>query len=189
MSDKKDKEKDSGEKSADIKKPAEKSMPETAKIAELKKALDEKQVELDDYKDHLKRLQAEFENYYKRVENERKELFERASEKIIVKLLTVFDDFQRALSQFDVKDETHKGIEMIFRNLHKILDEQKVVPIDAKGCKFDPFRHEVVCAVESSLPEDTIIDEVQKGYAMNGRIIRYSKVTISKNKTRADGGK
>jgi len=154
----------------------------TDKIVPLiKQELTKKQAQLEDYTDHLKRLQAEFENYCKRVEKERKEFAGFASEKLIVKLLMVIDDFERALPQLKtVPEQTRKGIEMIFRNLHKILDEERVEPIKAVGEKFDPYRHEVMLTIESDKPEDVVVEELQKGYTMNGKVIRYAKVKISK---------
>ncbi|MBW3016172.1 nucleotide exchange factor GrpE [Candidatus Woesearchaeota archaeon] len=155
---------------------------DTKEIEVFKRELAKKEAMLADYTDHLKRLQAEFENYCKRVEKERKDVAGFASERLIVKLLLVVDDFERALNELKgVPEETKKGIEMIFRNLHKILDEERVEPIRAVGERFDPYRHEVVLQVESEEPEDVIVEELQKGYTMNGKVIRYSKVKISKN--------
>jgi len=149
-----------------------------------KRELAKQEAQIADYTDHLKRLQAEFENYCKRVEKERKDVTSFASEKLVVKLLLVFDDFERALQQLkDVPEQTKKGIEMIFKNLHKMLDEERVVPILAVGQKFDPYKHEAVLQVESDQPEDVIVEELQKGYTMNGKVIRYAKVKISKNHT------
>lgn len=151
-------------------------------IEVFKRELAKKEALLADYTDHLKRLQAEFENYCKRVENERKDIVGFASERLIVKLLLVIDDFERALNQLkDVPAETKKGIELIFRNLHKILDEERVEVIPVVGQKFDPYKHEVMLQVESDQPEDVIVEELQKGYMMNGKVIRYAKVKVSKN--------
>ncbi len=147
-----------------------------------RRELAKKDAQLADYTDHLKRLQAEFENYCKRVDKERKDVASFASERLVVKLLLVIDDFERALVQLkDVPEQTRKGIELIFRNLHKMLDEERVVAIPSVGQKFDPYKHEVVLQVESDKPEDIIVEELQKGYTMNGKVIRYAKVKISKN--------
>src|SRR3989344_2968000 len=101
-----------------------------------KTALEQSQTLVAEYTDHLKRLQAEFENYAKRVEKERKEFAGTASEKLIVKLLLIIDDFERALKLLDqVPNETRKGIELIFKNLHKILHEERVEHINAVGQK------------------------------------------------------
>lgn len=155
---------------------------------QLKAELAKSQEVIADYTEHLKRLQAEFENYCKRVEKERKEYAGMASEKLIVKLLLIIDDFERALATLKgVPEEARKGIEMISKNLHKILDEEHVQQIKAVGQKFDPYKHEVLLKVESEQPEDVVVEELQKGYSMNGRVIRYAKVKVSTGK--ASGGK
>ncbi len=174
----------------------ESNMADALELKRFKEELSKKEAMLADYTDHLKRLQAEFENYCKRVEKERAILAGMASERIIVKLLLVIDDFERAMLQLkEIPEtseiatynlpETKKGIELIFKSLHKLLDEERVEPIVSVGAKFDPYKHEVVMQVESDNPEDTIIEEVQKGYMLNGRVIRYSKVKVSKG----NGGK
>lgn len=150
---------------------------------QLKAELAKSQAVIADYTDHLKRLQAEFENYCKRVEKERKEYAGLASEKLIVKLLLIIDDFERALATLkNMPEEARKGIEMIFKNLHKILDEERVEPIQSVGQKFDPYKHEVILKVENDQPEDIIVEELQKGYTMNGKVIRYAKVKVSSGK-------
>lgn len=151
-------------------------------VEKLKKELAAKGAQIQDYTEHLKRLQAEFENYMKRVEKERAELIASASERILVKLLLIVDDFERAMPQLEnVSDELKQGIGMIFDNLHKLLDEEHVKAIDATG-KFDANKHEVLMKVESSEPEDEILEEMQTGYELNGKVIRYSKVKISGGK-------
>src|SRR5574341_458711 len=87
---------------------------------QLKAELAKSQAVITDYTEHLKRLQAEFENYCKRVEKERKEFVGVASERLIVKLLLIIDDFERAMATLKgMPEEARKGIEMIFKNLHK----------------------------------------------------------------------
>jgi len=170
---------------------------EPSEIEQLKAELAKNQAVIADYTEHLKRLQAEFENYCKRVEKERKEYAGMASEKLIVKLLLIIDDFERALVTIkSVPEEARKGIEMIFKNLHKILDEEQVHKIHALGQKFDPYKHEVLLKVESEQPEDIVVEELQKGYTMNGKVIRYAKVKVSSGKQslpvgagKASGGK
>lgn len=135
------------------------------------------QAQIDEYTDQLKRLQAEFENYQKRVAKEQKEFVCFANEKLIAELLTIMDDFEKALE--NVNDE---GIKMIYNKLSKLLSDHGVKPIKSKGEKFDTFKHEVLCTQESDGDEDVIVEEIQKGYEMNGKIIRYAKVKITKAK-------
>ncbi len=162
--------------------------PQKNALEECSKELEKSKALVEDYTNHLKRLQAEFENYVKRVENERSEINLRTSERLIVKLLLIVDDFERALNQLkNVPEETRKGIEMIFNNLHKVLDEEHVKPIKSVGEKFDPYKHEVMLQVESDAPEETILEELQKGYMMKNRVIRYAKVKVSKRKEDKNG--
>lgn len=159
-----------------------------SKTEQLKQELAKKDALIADYTNHLKRLQAEFENYCKRVEKERKDFSGFASEKLITKLLLVIDDFERALPLLkNAPEETRKGVEMIFKNLHKILDEESVKAIKTVGEKLDPYKHEVLLQVESDKENDTIVEELQKGYTMNGKVIRYAKVKISKRKDSPKG--
>ncbi len=160
----------------------EKDKKEPVEHEQFKQELAKKEALIADYTDHLKRLQAEFENYCKRVEKERKDFAGVASEKLIVKLLLVIDDFERALATLkSVPEEARKGIEMIFKNLHKILHEERVEQIKAVGQKLDPYKHEVLLQTQSDQPDDIILEELQKGYTMNGKVIRYAKVKISKH--------
>jgi molecular chaperone GrpE len=137
--------------------------------------------QLDEYTDQLKRLQAEFENYQKRVAKEQKDFVCFANEKLIAELLTIMDDFEKALE--NVED---KGIKMIYDKLSKLLADQGVKPIKSKGEKFDTFKHEVLCTEEGD-EEDVVIEEIQKGYEMNGKVIRYAKVKITKAKKSVGG--
>jgi len=139
--------------------------------------------QLDDYTEQLKRLQAEFENYQKRIAKEQAQFMCFANEKLIAELLTIMDDFEKALPT--VKDE---GIKMIYKKLSKLLESQGVKPIKSKGEKFDTFKHEVLCTQESDGEEDVVVEEIQKGYEMNGKIIRYAKVKITKAKKSVGGG-
>ncbi|MBW3002289.1 nucleotide exchange factor GrpE [Candidatus Woesearchaeota archaeon] len=135
-----------------------------------------------EYEDQLKRLQAEFENYQKRIVKEQKDFVCFANEKLIAELLTIMDDFEKALP--NVKDE---GIKMIYNKISKLLSDQGVKPIKSKGEKFDTFKHEVLCTEEGD-DEDVIVEEIQKGYEMNGKVIRYAKVKITKAKKSVGGG-
>ena len=159
---------------------------QNTELDNLKEEIAKKEATINDYTNHLKRLQAEFENYIKRVEKERSDIISLSSERLVVKILLIIDDFERALKQ-DMPEETRKGIELIFKNLHKVLDEEKVAPIKAVGQKLDPYKHEVMMQVESEQPEGTILEELQKGYTMNGKVIRYTKVKISNGAKKAGG--
>ncbi len=148
-------------------------------IKVMETSLKEKEAMIKEHTEHLQRLQAEFENYIKREEKERKAFQELAAEKLIKSILIIKDDFERALKQ--IKDEESiEGIKLIYDNLMKILAEYGVKEIEAKN--FNPGLHEAVLFEASEKPEGTILEEIQKGYTMNGMVIRFSKVKIVKHK-------
>lgn len=149
-----------------------------------KKELEEKEKLLADYKEQLQRLQAEFENYIKRNEKERKELLDYTSKDILLKLVNIYDDFQRALNVSKNCDEKElvEGIKIIFNNFEKVLKEEGIQEIKCVGEKFNPYRHEVLDKVEHNEEEGKIIEELQKGYMFKDKILRFSKVRVSGGK-------
>ncbi|HSU72836.1 MAG TPA: nucleotide exchange factor GrpE, partial [Candidatus Binatia bacterium] len=149
----------------------------------LKQELDHKSKESADYLNHLKRLQADFENYIKRSDKERKEFSAYASEKLIVKLLTVLDEFEQALDAMKkggTKDDLVKGVELLYKNFHKILADEGVQPIQSVGVPADPYLHEVILKEKKDGTQDgIIIQELQKGYKMKDKVVRYAKVKVA----------
>ena len=134
--------------------------------------------------DKLLRLGAELENYKKRMNREREELLKYASESFITELLHIIDNFERA---FEASDKTedfavlHKGVEMILKEVQDFLKERGVRKINAVGEKFDPNKHEAIeQVVVQDKPENIIVEELQAGYEINGKIIRPAKVKVSK---------
>ncbi len=165
---------------------AQQNKKETTETNVLKEQLVQKDVVIEDYTNQLKRLQAEFENFVKRVDKERKELIVFSNENLIKKLLIVVDDFERAVEQLkkaNVDETVMKGIELVAQGFNNILATEGLKQIDAKGKLFDPFVHEVVtCIVNDNCPENTVIEEIQKGYLLGNRPLRCAKVIISKTK-------
>ncbi len=149
-------------------------------LKELQEKIAEQTKIIDDYTNTLKRLQADFDNYIKRVEKEKEEFTKYSNHKLISKLLTIVDDFEKALDAVknDTK-ETSKGIEMIHNQLNKILQEEGVLPINALGNKLDPYMHEVMDIVDGN-EDDLIVEELQKGYKIKDKVLRPSRVVISK---------
>lgn len=138
-----------------------------------------------EYWDKIVRLQADFENTRKRLEREKQDFVRFANEGIILELLNVLDDLERTveLAQTQHQDFSAflKGVEMILAHLYEMLKEYGVKPIDAKGKLFDPHYHEALMQMESKdLPEHTVVEELQKGYLLNERVIRTTKVKVSK---------
>lgn len=160
---------------------------------ELKEALEEKAVSLEkeensskneanDLIEQLQRIQAEFENYKKRSEKEKQEILILGKATVIVKILNILDDFERAfeLIKETKEKELQKGVEMIIKQLHKFLQEEGIRAIQTEGKTFDPFMHEAM-KVESSDKDNVVLKELQKGYLFNNKVIRTSKVIIGKN--------
>jgi len=138
--------------------------------------------ELTEQKDKFVRLQAETDNFRKRLSREKEEFSQYANERLFKELLPIFDNFERALEDpsSDIKS-FKEGLEMILKQFSSFLEKEKVEPIEAIGKKFDPMIHEVLTSEESSENEEnTIISQFVKGYTINNRVIRPSQVVISK---------
>ncbi|MCU0666166.1 MAG: nucleotide exchange factor GrpE [Candidatus Omnitrophica bacterium] len=138
-----------------------------------------------DYSDRILRLQADFENTRKRMDKEKQEFAKFANEGLIVDLLNILDDLERtvATEQKQHPEVTNfvKGVEMILAHLYELLKSYGVKPIEAEGKVFDPHLHEALMQEENKdLPEHTVLEEMQKGYLMNDRVIRTTKVKVSK---------
>ena len=129
----------------------------------------------------LQRVQADFENYKKQVEKRAPEMEKMATKKVISELLPILDSFELALKNKDCK-EFADGIELVYSQFFSALEKQGLKTINTQGEKFDPFKHEALLKEESKEPEDTIIDELQKGYTLNDEVIRFTKVKLSKGK-------
>lgn len=139
--------------------------------------------------DRLKRLQAEFENYRKRVQREMESLEERISDREILNFLPLFDNMERAFMSYSGNSDVGsfiEGIERIFAQFDKILDQKGFTPIEALGQRFDPARHEALLSVESDEEENLVLEEFERGYLRNGRLLRPSKVKVSRGKPRTE---
>src|SRR3989344_8038125 len=139
----------------------------------------ELQDKLKEYENDLKRIQAEYENFQKRTEKEKNELLKYASHKLIIKLIKIKEDFDRALEHVDNKEELLDGLILIKKDFDKLFDEEEVEYIEVLNKKYDPFIHEVIEKIISDEEENKIIEEVQKGYYYKDKIIRNPKVNIS----------
>jgi len=127
----------------------------------------------------LQRLQAEFENSQKRLEKEKQDFLQFAKKDMITKILPILDNFELALKNTDNKEEFQKGIELIYAELYSMLEKEGIKKIEAKG-KFDPHQHEALMAEESDKEKGTIIQELQKGYLLNDKVLRTAKVKVAK---------
>ena len=123
---------------------------------------------------------ADFQNYKKRVEKEKKDLYSYANEKIIIELLSVLDNFERALEQETEGDGFKEGMEMIFKQLGDVLEKSGLAEIAALGEDFDPNFHNAVMTEETEEYESGKVSGVmQKGYTLNGKVIRPSMVKVA----------
>jgi molecular chaperone GrpE len=136
------------------------------------------QAKADHYLDLALRLQADFDNYRKRKEREIEDYKKVATSGIVTELLTIVDDLDRALEHAKEDDDLVVGIKGVRANLMKILENNGLKEIPAEG-KFDPNFHEALMAVEGD-EDDQIAEVFQKGYTLNGKVIRYSKVKVTK---------
>ena len=152
----------------------------------LKEALEREKERADEYLNRLKYLQADFENYQKRVRREQEELVKHGSEQLIVKLLGVVDDLERAIEaskNSSGKEVLVSGVEMVLKQLQAALAEEGLSQIEAVGKPLDPELHEAVTTVETDqCPENIIVRVLRKGYSLNGKVIRPSMVEVAKKR-------
>lgn len=129
--------------------------------------------------DSLQRLQAEFENYKKQIEKQSQEFVKYAKADLINKILPTLDTFEIALESTQDQEKFVKGMEMVFAQLYSTLELEGLRPIGALGKNFDPHLHEVMLKQKSDKEENIILEELQKGYMLNDKVLRHSKVKIS----------
>jgi len=156
----------------------------------LKARLAKSEEQTKELEDRLLRLAAEFDNYKKRMAKEFGYLIKNANENLILQLLDTLDNFQRALNSAKTSDDYesfHKGVELIYNHLKEILTKEGLKEIEAIGKPFDPNFHEAVTQAESDkYKEGVIMDEISKGYMLNNRLLRASKVVVSKGKPKKE---
>lgn len=151
------------------------------KATELSESLDALQMKYDELNDKYLRLFSEFDNFRKRTLKEKIELSKTASEEVITALLPVVDDFERAIQSLPA-DETLKsqfeGIMLINAKFNRILEQKGLAEIESKGKNFDTDFHEALTNIPAPEPglAGKVVDVVQKGYSLNGKVIRFAKV-------------
>ena len=146
--------------------------------AALAQQLEATRRERDEYLDALKRLKAEFENSRKRQERERARILETASERLVVELLPVLDNLDRAL---EAEGDIHEGVRAIRDQLITVLGKEGLLPVASDGQHFDPNVHEAVMSQPSDEHEEgTILQTFQRGYLLSGKPIRPAKVVVAK---------
>ena len=147
-----------------------------------KKKKDKKDEQIEELNDRLKRQMAEFENFRKRTEKEKTQMFDMGAKTIIEKILPVVDNFERGLAAVseDQKDDPFiKGLAEIYKQMMAELDAVGVKPIDCIGQEFDPDFHNAVMQVENDeLESGTVAQELQKGYMYKDTVVRHSMVSV-----------
>jgi len=155
---------------------AESADERDARIAELEGMLEE-------YKNRLLRSQADFDNFRRRTQREKEELVKFASAELIIRLLPVLDNFERAIAAAKSSGDFEalaKGVDMIHRQLLQVLEQEGLKPMETVGQPFNPEFHEAVMRVESGeYEEGTVVEELQRGYMLKDRVIRPAMVKVS----------
>lgn len=149
-------------------------------IQEKEEVIIEKDQEIEQYKEQLLRLQADFENFKKRTEKQLSDQIRYANEQLILKILDAYEDFERALES-GKSDDIQEGVELIYQKLKKVLEGEGLEEIHTEGEKFNPYQHEALMAeAHDDFKNGEIIEELCKGYTLNSKVIKYSKVKVCK---------
>ncbi len=147
-----------------------------------KEKKDKKDEQIAELNDRLIRNMAEFENFRKRTDREKSEMFENGAKSVIEKLLPVVDNFERglaSLSEADKETPVAKGMDMIYKQLTKVFEDMGVTVIEAAGKEFDPnFHNAVMHGEDENFGENIVSEEFQKGYLYHEKVIRHSMVKV-----------
>jgi len=147
------------------------------------------QSELEETRDLLRRKQAEFDNYRKRVEREQKEFVNHAAAELVLTVLPVLDNLERALESSDTasEDQIREGVAIIYRQFHDSLKKSGLREVEALGEDFDPHVHEAVARVDSTdHREGEVLEVLQKGYFFKDRLLRPAMVKVGHNPSYAE---
>ncbi len=141
--------------------------------------------QLTELKEQLMRQRAEFDNFRKRSIREKEQLRKFAVEDLIVRLLDVCDNFERALEsgrKSDDVDSVVDGVEMVFKQFTSILEQEGLERVRCEGEEFDPHLHDAMSHIETSeYPDNCVVEVCKPGYMMNSKVIRHAQVMVSKN--------
>jgi molecular chaperone GrpE len=167
--------------------PAEKETPDRPEAKEGApdvEALEKKAAEYDSLLDTLQRLKAEYANYQKRIEREREEWRETCVRDVLVKILPVIDNLERAVEAAGGREnggDLLSGVELILKQFRGVLAAEGVTAFESRGAKFDPRYHEALMVEEKDdVPPDTVLAEVQRGYMFGEKVLRAARVSVSR---------
>ncbi len=179
-------------KTDDTKKPKAKDLKEgydlawtalQTQVEEQTKQLETLQKETTSLTDQLQRKQAEFDNYRKRVDRERSEFYQHGRREVLLEMLSVLDNFERAMMSAAINDDSaafRQGVELIYKQFKDTLTKFGIQPIEAVGQLFDPHLHEAVTIEQTDDHEaNTILAEFQKGYKLGNHLLRPSQVKVA----------
>ncbi len=162
---------------------AQESEEDSKKKKRKEKKKDKKDAQIEELTDRVKRQMAEFDNFRKRTEKEKSQMFETGAKSIIEKILPVVDNFERGLAAIPEEEKGSafaEGMEKIYKQLMTTLEEIGVTVIEAAGAEFDPNLHNAVMHVEDEeLGENIVVEEFQKGYKYHDSVVRHSMVKVA----------
>lgn len=155
-------------------------------------SIKETDIELEEYKElaeesinKLKYLQADFDNYRKKFDKEKESIIRLANENLIQELIVILDDFESSI-RLTENDKNKEGILLMKKKFFDLLQKHGLKEIESLGKKFDPNFHDVLCKELSEHDDDVVIEEIQKGYTLCSKVIRPTKVKISKKDNSQD---
>jgi molecular chaperone GrpE len=150
-------------------------------VREKDNKIDALDAEVDDLLSRMQRLQADFVNYRKRSEREKEEMSLKGKIELASEILPVIDNFERALNSADENTEFYSGVEMIYKQLLKLLSDQGIEEISAEGEEFDPEFHEAIMKVDAENEEDEgkVVEVIQKGFILDERVVRPAMVKVA----------
>jgi molecular chaperone GrpE len=162
--------------------------PDSAVDAEIQKIKEER----DSLQDRLLRKHAEFENYKKRIDRERSEYVQFASAELMRELLNALDSFdlavRNAAAEGSAGEKMLQGLDLVYKQFQDILGRFGLKAVDAKGQPFDPNLHQAVVTVPTdAADENTVVEELRRGYTLNGRLLRPAMVSVAMNSKRGTG--
>lgn len=152
-------------------------------IEALKQEIEELRKSAEDTQNSYMRVLADFDNYRKRQREEVSRLSDLAREQLLLRLLPIVDNFDRSVEAAEAEhsyDSLVEGVSLTLRQMREMLEKEGLEPIKAVGQEFDPEFHEALMRVETDeYPENTVLDELEKGYTLNGKVIRPARVRVA----------
>ncbi len=152
-------------------------------LEQLKAELDDTKAKAEEYRALVQRVQADFDNFRRRARQEKEDSLKYGAGRLVENMLPILDNFERALSaEGQDLDNFLAGVSLILRQFKETLAKEGVTPIEALGTEFDPTMHEAVMSVDSpDHADNTVVEELQKGYCLHDKVIRPAMVKVCKN--------